>query len=565
MSAPSPSDTLTELAGRYWRVFLDYHPSYASSLGHREYDHLLPDSSPKARAAHFAALKGLSDELKAIDGSALGGEDAITLESLGTTLRQDLAAEAHREDRWSINPLFGTHVWIAEMASRQPVGTDKELGALRSRFSQVPAYVAQELSNFQEGLDLGQVAFEAAVERTIGQIQRILNTPRSASPFLPPSLREGATPEGLSTEAIAAFNKTIDTDVIPALKRYQTFLESSYAPKARTSPGLNSIPGGEDYYRYSISYFTGRERDPQVVHQTGLDEISRLQEEMKIIAEEVTGSADLSKFQAHLRTRSDQTLPTKEGIVDFNQGLMDRAEAILPDYFNKLPSHSCQVRAIEAFREADSPAGYYDRAPGDGSRPAYYYVNTHNPSERPLYNMEALAFHEAVPGHHLQIALAQELSDLPAFRRNLGETAYIEGWALYTERLADEMGLYSSPLARFGMLNFQAWRAARLVVDTGLHAMNWSREQAINFLMDVTGFGHTDAAIEVDRYIVMPGQALAYMLGRMEIDAMRARAQERLGDQFDIKEFHGRVLHHGALPLASLNRLIDGWLDTKTQ
>lgn len=325
------------------------------------------------------------------------------------------------------------------------------------------------------------------------------------------------------------------------------------------------MPGGAEFYNFAIEYYTGRARDPKVVHQTGLDEVARIQSQMREIALSVTGNDDLPTFVDYLAKLPEQHPESREAIVAFNQGLVEKAERELPKYFERLPGHKCTVTPIEKFREADSPAGYYDRAPEDHSQPAKYYVNAHNPTERLYYNMEALAFHEAVPGHHLQIALAQELTDLPDFRRHLGETAYTEGWALYTERLSDEMGLYSGPIGRFGMLNFQAWRAARLVIDTGLHAMGWTRGQSIDYLKEITGFDSQHAAIEIDRYIVMPGQALAYMLGRLEIDAMRKKAETTLGSAFNLKKFHSQILDQGALPLASVGRLLDTWLDEQTQ
>lgn len=559
MADTTVSQQIADLSERYWTLLLDHNPTWASALGYRQHDHRLPDISPDGRQAYLRHIDALARELETLPRGPMTHTDEVTVEVLDATLSADLASAPHPDYRWSVNPLFGTHVWLAELSQRQPASTSAEVDRLLERYRRIPALLQQEMTNLREGIQHGQTAFRVAVERSIAQIERLLSIPATQSSFMPPAMR-GESPAELQhlTDRVA---HVVESEIYPTYAAYRSFLKDEYLFNTRTTPGVGSLPGGEAYYRFCIRHFTGIERDPAEVHRIGLEELGRIQQEMHEVAERLGGFKDMRSFADHLKTLPDQRPVSREAIREFNQAVLDRAEAALPAWFDRLPQRPCQVKLVEAYREADSPAGYYDRAPDDGSRPAYYYVNGHDPSDRPYFNMEALAFHEAMPGHHLQIAIAQELGDLPMFRRHLGDTAFIEGWALYSERLADEMGLYSSDTARFGKLSFQAWRACRLVIDTGLHALDWDRQRAIDFLVANTAHSLTEATIEVDRYICMPGQALAYMLGRMEIDRLRAQAKQRLGARFDIKDFHRHVLENGAVPLASLTRLIDRWLE----
>jgi len=564
-TAPDASQHLDAISDRYWDLLLERSPTWATDLGDRRFDDRLQDLSLELRATFFAACRTLKADLVRIPADGLSGQHAITHEVLHTLLDLEIENEAFVDEQWTINPLTGPLFGVTELAERQPVVPRESLHKLVSRFQQVPRLMSQVMDHLRTGIAQGRTAPRMGPERMAAQIRRMLEISPETSAFMPPEVLAssiGAEAYGSIRDELAG---VVSRHVYPALAAYGDFLEQTYLPSARVQPGLCAMPDGEAYYQFLIRLYTGSALTAQQIHQIGREELARIHEEMRAIGVDVFGDPDIRNLAERLRSQSDQYLPDRDSLLDHNRALLERAEAALPGYFSRLPARRCEVRAIEPFREMDSPSGYYCHAPDDGSRPAYYYVNTSRPDHRPLYNMEALAFHEAMPGHHLQIAIAQDLEGLPAFRRHTGQTAYIEGWALYSERLSDEMGLYSSRLTRFGMLNYQAWRAARLVIDTGIHALGWSREQAVKEMLHCTAHTEPEAVVEVDRYISMPGQALAYMLGRISIDELRATARERLGNRFDLKEFHSRVLENGAVPLASLRHLIGRWLDASAE
>ena len=550
---------LHALSDEYWNIILKHFPFTATDIGDHRFDDVLPDFSLENREAFYSALGDLERRTAALDEAALQGQDRITFEILQDTLHMELEGRDFVEEQWTINHLHCALTQISELADKQPVDSAENAEKLRRRFAAVPRMLEQLEERLDEGRATGRTAPRIGPERLAAQLRRMLEIPIAESSFLPKK-----RPESMSEGEFAAIRERlaeeVERSVYPAIARHAAYLES-YLEAARERPGLCAMPSGTAWYRHLIKVYTGRTDEPEVIHREGLDELARIHSEMKAIAQEAIGKPDFRALAEELNRRPDQLARDRDELLRLTRALLDRAWEKLPDYFSRLPKTPCEVRPIEAFREGDSPSGYYSRAPGDGSRPAYYYINTGTPEHRPLYNLEALAFHEAIPGHHLQIALAQELEDLPAFRRNTGQTAYIEGWALYAERLSDEMGLYSSKFTRFGMLNYQAWRAARLVIDTGLHAMGWSREKAIQTLLEATAHGRPEAEIEVDRYIVMPGQALAYMVGRIFIDRLRAKAEARLGSAFDIRAFHTTVLENGAVPLTILEKIVNRWLD----
>ncbi len=555
---------LESVADAYWEILLERNPTMATDLGDHRYDDVLPDYSVEAREAYFSKIHALVDRFRAIVPEGLNGEHATTYAALKSLLDLELAAEPFQDDEWTINPLHGPATWLAEFPEKQPLHPRDAFEKLLARFKGSPKMFETVEERLATGIAKGTTASRIGVERLAAQLRRILGTPPERSAFIPPAPPpEGVTPEqfdGRRQELI----EVVREYVYPALARHVDFLEKTYLPVARTTPGLCGIPGGQAYYRYLIKLYTGKEESPETIHEIGREEIRRLHQEMVEIGRRECGATSIRDIVASIQKRTDQYLPDRQALLDYNRGLLERAQARLPGFFGRLPTRRVEVRPVERFRELDAPSGFYSRAPDDGTRPAFYYVNTHHPQQRPIFNLEALAFHEAVPGHHLQIAIAQDLHQLPAFRRHLGQTAYVEGWALYAERLADEMGLYSSEIARLGMLNYQVWRAARLMIDTGIHAMGWSRDKAIAELLACTAHGEPEAVIEVDRYISMPGQALSYMIGRMAIDQLRHTAEAALGSRFDLKQFHDVVLEHGAVPLNTLEGIVARWIRKQT-
>jgi uncharacterized protein (DUF885 family) len=345
----------------------------------------------------------------------------------------------------------------------------------------------------------------------------------------------------------------------PALRRYVEVIETEVLPAARPDdrPGITHLPGGDDAYRALIRLHTSVDRSPEEIHQTGLREIERIDAELVELGGRVLGERGLPAVLDRLRSDEGLSFSTRDEVFAKAESSLARAREAIPDWFGLLPKADCVVVRMGEHEEKHSTIAYYRQPAVDGSRPGQYFINTYAPETRPRYEAEALAYHEAIPGHHLQIAIGQELTDLPDFRRHLGPTSFFEGWGLYTERLSDELGLYSGDLDRIGVLSFDGWRACRLVVDTGMHALGWTRQQAIDFMTRHTALGANNIANEVDRYIVWPGQALAYKIGQLEILRLREEARERQGERFDIRAFHDAVLGQGALGLEALRGVVE--------
>ncbi|MGD0018317.1 MAG: DUF885 domain-containing protein [Candidatus Limnocylindrales bacterium] len=359
---------------------------------------------------------------------------------------------------------------------------------------------------------------------------------------------------------VAAIRRSIR----PADQAFLETLQGPYREASREEPGLWSAPNGEQLYRTQVRAFTSLELDPADLHRIGLEELASIEAERREISRSLGLGDDTKVARASLEKSPGAIPQSGDELLNFARGQIERALARSPEYFGRLPKSPVEVRAVEPFKEADSPAAFYFPPAVDGSRPGVYYVNTYNLPSRSYMSLASTSFHEAVPGHHFQIALQTEMTGMSAFRRmgaRMAGMAYVEGWGLYAERLADEMGLYLNPAERFGMLDGQAWRAARLVVDSGLHAFRWSRERSIAQLLEA-GLSETNALIETDRYICLPAQALTYKVGQREIEKLRAEAAARLGSAFDLRAFHDAVLGHGTLPLATLTRELPGWLAT---
>jgi uncharacterized protein (DUF885 family) len=346
--------------------------------------------------------------------------------------------------------------------------------------------------------------------------------------------------------------------VRPAMARYRDFLRDSVLPVARAEDkvGVRNVPDGDTCYAAMIRRYTSLELTAQEIHEIGLRETKRIMGEMRALGAKVLATENLEETLTRLRTDPALYFDTRDSVEEQASEALARAREAIPQYFGILPEAPCEVVRMVPHEEKHSTIAYYRQPALDGSMPGRYFINTYAPETRPRYEAEALAFHEAIPGHHLQIAIAQELQDIPEFRKHTGVTAYVEGWALYTERLADEMGLYSGDLDRIGMLSFEAWRACRLVVDTGMHAMGWSRQQAIDFMLANSALAENNIVNEVDRYIAWPGQALAYKLGQLEILSLRAEAKQAAGDAFDIRKFHDVVLRNGAVSLTTLRQIV---------
>ena len=415
----------------------------------------------------------------------------------------------------------------------------------------MPAYLDQAVADLRRGTAEGRTAVAMLCTKVIQQVDELLDKPDAEWPLADPAREAPEIRDNLL--------EVIGQEIRPAFERYRAVIVDEIAPAARPDdrPGLSHIPGGAEAYRLLTRAHTSLDIVAEDVHAIGLDEIRRIDAEFVELGARLLGTSGLAETLRALREDPALHFTSREEIEGTARAALERANAAIGAWFGRLPKAPCEVVVMPAHEEKHSTIAYYREPAGDGSRPGQYYLNTYAPETRPRYEAETLAFHESVPGHHLQLAIMQEVTELPAFRRFNGSTAYIEGWGLYTERLGEEMGLLSTEINRFGVLSFDAWRASRLVVDTGMHALGWTRQQAIDFMVEHTALGENNIANEVDRYISYAGQALAYKLGQLEILRLRSEARERQGDRFDIRRFHDAVLEQGALPLPVLRAVVE--------
>jgi uncharacterized protein (DUF885 family) len=556
---PADAAALDALARDYWEAVLEDEPLFATQIGERRYDDRLRDPSPAGRAAWRARLEALLAREAALGETNLDPEARVTRSALHEALRSDLAHLRTGVDDWSVDPLEGPQVEFENVESYQPVATPADGAAMVARWRAMGPYVDATIANLRRALGDGRVAVRSPVLKSIAELDRLASTPDADLALLGPARVDHP---GWSAADLSSFRAELTAavrdGVRPAFARLRDALRHEILPAARPDdrPGIVHVPGGADAYRDLVRYHTSLDLAAEELHATGMAEVARIDAEFVALGERVLRTHGLGETLARLRDDPALHFAARAEIVAVAEASLGRARAALSSTFGILPQAPCAVVPMGPHEEEHSTIAYYRQPAPDGSRPGQYYVNTSAPATRPRYEAEALAFHESIPGHHLQIAIGQELTGIPEFRRHLGPTAYFEGWGLYTERLSDEMGLYSGDLDRFGILSFDAWRACRLVVDTGMHALGWSRGSAIDFMGAHTALGANNIANEVDRYIVWPGQALAYKTGQLEILRLRDEAREAMGPAFDIRAFHDAVLGGGALPLATLREVV---------
>jgi uncharacterized protein (DUF885 family) len=553
-AAPVPS-RIDEIAARFWEGFLRLNPTTATVYGDDRYDAVLEDPGPEGRAAVRALFEGANREAQAIPGDGLPVEDRITRDMLRIVAEtvaeaDDLGFHEIREVDQIDNPMTG----MAQLAQFQRADTPERLEKWLARLGAYGPYVDARVQVMRDGVASGRTPARIVVERIIDQLR-----PTAALPA------DEAVLTVLSRVASdgdrARVAEVVRDVVLPADRRYLEVLEREVLPASRAVPGLVSAPNGEALYRHAIRSWTSLDMDPRDVHQVGLDELAMIDGERREVAH-AEGYGDVAAYRLALATDPANQAPTQAALVARASEDIARAAAVAPTMFGRLPRAGCEVRPVEAFKEQNAPFAYYFPPAIDGSRGGTYYVNTYDLPSRTYSKLAPTTYHEAIPGHHFQITLEMEHPSLNVFRRlgaRLASGAYVEGWGLYSERLADELGLYRSPAERFGMLEAQAWRASRLIVDSGMHGLGWSRQQSVDWLLS-SGLSETDANIETDRYIVWPGQALTYMLGMREIRRLRRELETRDGDRFDLKRFHDELIGHGSLPLATLARELPLWV-----
>ncbi|MDE0960011.1 MAG: DUF885 domain-containing protein [Planctomycetota bacterium] len=555
--------SLARIYQEYWDGLLADDPLLASRNGHKEADFHLPHCGATQVAKdlqfHFNLLQGI----RSLDLSSVSVSARQQAQMLIRILETHVEGVRIGLQYTPVSQRRGPQVWLPMLASRMTFERTIDHEAYLSRLTQIPRYIDQTIEMLREGIELGflppQVTLEGVIDQIASQVETVPEQTLFYSPFIS---MPGTVGEPDQTRLQSLAKAVIDDQVQPAFRKFKNFMETEYIPLARDTFACLYYPTGSDYYGHCIRRHTTTHKNAMEIHKIGQLEVARIRNQMQKIISEVGFEGDFAAFVEHLRTDPSFYHDDPEELLRGYRDICKRADAMLPQLFGRLPRAPYGVRKIPDFEAPRSTTAYYRPAPPDGSQPGWFYANTHDLSSRPRYEMEALALHEAVPGHHLQLALQNELENLPQWRTTTHFTAYIEGWGLYSESLGEAMGFYQDPYSRFGQLSYEMWRALRLVVDTGIHELGWSRQQAVDVMLDNSALTRKNVEAEVDRYISWPGQALAYKIGELVIQELVQDARSRLGERFDIRHFHDYLLKEGSMPLDLLRSRMESWITT---
>jgi uncharacterized protein (DUF885 family) len=545
-----------ELADELIRIGFEREPIGASLYGIPGYDTRIGDPSAAADETTRGQMLDIADRAGKLERTGLSEQDAITLSVVEQQARSTVDRIDSRMAEYTITDLFvGPAAGLLTTLPMLSLADEDKAHAYLTRLRAVPEYLAATSERHREGVAAGRVPVAHLVQAAIYHVNRYLGAPEGDA------LRRPQPPEGIAESFAAERDRVLDEVVRPAFAAYRDVLVNEIAQHGRPTDkvGLTWLPEGDELYARLSRVHTTTDRSAEEMHQTGLDLMDALAGEFAEIGGRVFGTTDVQEIFERLRSDPELRWNSEEELLGAAREAIGRAEAEAPKWFGHTPSHSCKVEPVPPAEAPGAPMAYYMPPALDGSRPGTYFANTHQPGERYRHVAEVTAFHEAVPGHHFQFTIAGDLTDLPLLRRLADANAYSEGWGLYCERLADEMGLYSGDIARLGMLAMDAVRAGRLVVDTGMHAKGWSRQQAVDYMVRNVPLPALEINTEIDRYIAYPGQALSYMVGRLEILRIRAAAQRALGDEFDIRTFHDLVIGSGPLPLTVLDQVVTDW------
>ena len=556
-------DSLNAIFTSYWEDRLKHDPEMASSLGDKRYDDQLTDYSVAAYDAELARGRGYIEKLSMIDPAGLPDQVQLSRELLLRQLIQ--GQEQARFKTWElpVNQMGGIQADLPRLVRELSFDKAEDYEHYISRLNKIPTAFQQVTENMNAGIDDNRTMPKYLMEKVVVQVNTIANEKPEDTPFAAPMKK---FPPGISAEQqkelSAEILDAISKQVLPAYARFGKYLTDVYIPHGRTEYGIWSIPDGDAYYAFRIRQSTTTKLTADQIHQIGLDEVKRDEAEMLAIAQKL-GFKDIASMRAAMVANPKLHPASAEQLLDAYRGYIDGMKPKLPQLFGRLPKAGLTVEAVPAFLEKDSAFAYYEEGTPDGKRPGTVFISTYKFESRLLSGVETTAYHEGLPGHHLQVSIAQEMPALPDFRKHINYTAYVEGWGLYAERLGKDVGLYQDPYSDFGRLEADIHRAIRLVVDTGVHAQHWSREQIVDYFHAHSGLDEATVQSETDRYIAWPGQALGYKMGQLKILELRAKAQETLGAKFDIKAFHDQVIDSGALPLDVLETRIDSWIDSQ--
>ncbi|MCD9031517.1 DUF885 family protein [Luteimonas sp. Y-2-2-4F] len=559
---------LGALYAEFWEETLQRNPLQATFQGDHRYDDRLPDfGSAEYRRESTAFNRRWLERVEAVGDAGLDGQDLLSYRIFLRERRE--ALEADRFPSWMlpVDQMGSTATYAVMLGSgtvAQPFATVRDYDNWLARAARIPVLIDTEIANMRAGIAAGVVQPRVVVEKVLPQLDAVIADEPERTPFWGPIER---LPDGIAdadrTRLAAAFRELVATQLMPAFRRQREFLATEYLAAARDSVGMDALPEGRAWYAFAVRRSTTTDLDPERIHRIGLDEVARIHGEIRGIMRQVGFEGSLQDFFRFMQTDPRFEFASEDALLARYRSLEARVNERVHALFTLVPKAPFEIRPVEAFRAESAPGGSYMAPSEDGRRPGIFYVNTFDLPTRKTWDAEDLFLHEAIPGHHFQLALQQELAELPDFRRFGGQTAFIEGWGLYAEGLGRELGLYTDPYSDFGRLQGELWRAVRLVVDTGLHSQGWTRQQVLDYMFENSSVSEPDAIAEAERYIAWPGQALAYKLGQLKIRELRERAETALGERFDIRDFHAEMLRDGSLPLDVLDAKIDLWIENR--
>ena len=535
----------------------------ATMYGDLRYNDKLSDASYAHARVRLADTRRFLTRFEAIDTTGFPEQESLNKSLMIRNLKESIEGFDLKTYEMPVNQMSGVHLDIAQFVPLIPFTTTRQYDDYLSRLKGVPKLFTDTMQLCEMGRKDGMMPPRFLLEKVPGQARSIGTSAGDASVFAAPLKKfpasvSAADQKRLHGQILAA----IDTQVRPAYAKFADYVEKTYAPAGRRDEGIWSLPNGDALYRFAIRSSTTTSMDPQAIHDLGLREVARIEAEQLAIAQKL-GGKDLTSFRESLKTNPKTFPASADDLLGHYRGYIAQMKPKLPELFGLLPKAPVEVIAMEAFREKEAAAADYNTGTPDGSRPGRVNINTYDWQHRSLLTVESTAYHEGIPGHHMQLSIAQELPSLPPFRQHAGYTAYVEGWALYSERLGKEVGFYQDPYSDFGRLNDELLRACRLVLDTGVHSKHWTRRQMVDFFHAHSGEDEADVQSETDRYIAWPGQALAYKLGQLKITELRERARQQLGATYDVRKFHDEILDGGALPLDVMDARVQGWINAQ--
>ncbi len=559
---------LKEMYAQYWEEYLKLNPLAATFQGDARYNDQLPNFlSEDYRKKSHDFVAGWLEKVETVGPEGLEGQPLLSYQIFVRDAKDELESEQFPGWMQPINQFYnlaGMAVQLGSGTSAQPFKTVEDYANWRERATQIPVLFDQAIANMKLGVDAGVVQPKVLMDNVVDQLDALIKDKAEDTLFWKPI---EDMPESFSdadkARIAAEYREMIETQLMPAYRELREYVADDYMSHARDTVGLAALPNGKAWYAFNARNSTTTDLSPAQIHQIGLDEVARIHDEIRKVMAEVGFEGSLQDFFKFMQSNPQFSFESEDALLAHYRALEDKINARIPEQFSLTPKAPFEIRPVEPFRAKSAAGGSYMTPSEDGSRPGIFYVNTYDLPTRKTWDAEDLFLHEAIPGHHFQLALQQELTGLPDFRRFGGETAFTEGWGLYAESLGKDLGVYTDPYSYFGYLQNELWRAIRLVVDTGLHSKGWTREQVIDYMLENSAESETQATAEAERYMAIPGQALAYKIGALKIQELRDKAEAALGDQFDVREFHAEVLKDGSVPLDVLEGKINRWIESE--